>query len=283
MRTNQNITQDEVKNYVAWCTKHNIIDDGSADSIHNGNVVKRYFTETWPMDLTSENLELAFPQLQSFLMFKSVGYLEVERLARTYFDSQNLADWFDNQNLLTKEGDEGFRNLAELIQELAAVGQPATEANITRAIQSIEYATNGGSLGKHSTRRRHPLIYASKKSQRKDSFHLQTDDGTNPFTVRGLTKQRDGSYGKSPADYAREARAAAQEPQQTPEEKLSAVDRDWKRLAEEARESGRSWREKDDLRKLFDDLVSQGLEWRRVCEGVDKLRNQFRRIREQGR
>ncbi len=256
-RISNEISSIEVAAYAEFCKANNIIHDGTPDDVANSDLVLEYFTKTWNEVINDQTLTQAFPQLKEHLKFNSAARIEVQRLVREYADANALSAWFDTQTLLSKEGDDGFRNFSEIVLELQ--GRPATQANISSAIMSIQRATEGGSVGKFSTRHRRPLVYAQKKTERTKSFHQQTDDGTNPFTNSGLTKQRDGSYGKSPAQYAAEAREYAEKnnPQPTEQEKLSESDAAWKRV--------------------FDQAVASGADWRRVYEACNKLVNEYKR------
>jgi hypothetical protein len=271
------IQPHEVRAYEQFCTAHNvIIHDGSAEAIENANFVHNYFVNTWGEMITPETLAQAFPVIKPHLKLKSPAYLEAERLAQGYPDAQALAAWFDKQQTLVKDGDLGYKNFSELIQELE--GRPATQANIDSAIASIQYATEGGTVEKYSTRTRRPLAYAQRQTDRPKSFHQQTDDGTNPFSTKGLTLQGDGTYGKSPADYAREARAAAEKnnPQPTVREQLSAVEKEYKKMAEELLRYG-THGQQNQIRQAFDKALQSGADWRRVFEACNRIVNQYRR------
>ncbi len=168
-RISNEISSIEVAAYAEFCKANNIIHDGTPDDVANSDLVLEYFTKTWNEVINDQTLTQAFPQLKEHLKFNSAARIEVQRLVREYADANALSAWFDTQTLLSKEGDDGFRNFSEIVLELQ--GRPATQANISSAIMSIQRATEGGSVGKFSTRHRRPLVYAQKKTERTKSFH----------------------------------------------------------------------------------------------------------------
>jgi hypothetical protein len=94
----------------------------------------------------------------------------------------------------------------------------------------------------------------------------------------GLKKQSDGTYGKSPADYAAEARAAqeAANPQPTERERLSAEDKKWRDMATELLGYGTHGNQLA-IKQVYDQAISSGLDWRRTYEAVSRVKKMFER------
>jgi hypothetical protein len=133
-RSNSTITQQEGIVYHHWCEKHGIIPEDDS----NAQVVARFFQETWQQDVTEQNLDAAFQQLKPHLRFKPAARLEAEKAARENSTiSQKFADWFDNQSVIVKQGDDGFLNFAQLLRELR--GREVTTDTIFQAMGRISY------------------------------------------------------------------------------------------------------------------------------------------------
>ncbi len=196
------ITQSEVDAYAKFCVEHHIITDGSQDGIDNGNLVRNYFLK-WGEDITEANLTLAFPQLKPHLKVFSPTQVEVNKIGETLepVAAKKFLEWFKSQKFLVNEGEQGLQNAAELLKELQ--GREINQKTLADAIGRIEAPTS-----KFDTRVRRPLHYVKTERVVDPRSHVATDDGT-PFLGNDLRKQADGSYGKSPADYARERVAAS--------------------------------------------------------------------------
>jgi hypothetical protein len=118
-RTHQEIQQSEIQAYGQFCNEHNIICDGSADNQYNADLVANYFLNIWNEMITPQTLAQTFPQLKPHLRFKSDARLEAERVARENSTvALKFGEWFDNQKMLVKEGDDGYRNFALLLNEM---------------------------------------------------------------------------------------------------------------------------------------------------------------------
>jgi hypothetical protein len=183
-----------------------------------------------------------------------------------------LASTSGRPGALAKNGEDLFVNLFLLFMELQNRRESVSAQTIFGAEDRIAHRP-GPQLRRISQPRRTEPVSAAAKN----------DDGA-PFLGTGLTKQKDGSLGKSPADYARE-RAAAQEaanPKPQSATQLSTSDQAWKKLALEATQFG-THSDQAQIRKLYDQLVSQGAEWRQVFDECARLRDVFKRRREQMR
>jgi hypothetical protein len=195
-RTSATITQQEVATYAKFCKERGIINEGSADDAANADIVLKYFTETWPNTINEANLNLAWEALRPHLKLRSKAEQEWYEVAEKELDrAQQVAAWLESQGkvgqLVNTVGDEAYTNLRLLLETLR--GYDINVTTIGHAIDRINHRPGQKLHFVQPGRRTTPLSQAAKN-----------DDGT-PFVVAGLTKQRDGSYGKSPADYAREA------------------------------------------------------------------------------
>jgi hypothetical protein len=274
-RTFPTIQPGEIQAYARFCEANSIINDDSVDAKENADLVVKYFTETWGADLNDQNLALAFPQLKSLLKFESAARAEARRVAKDFPDVQGLGAWFDTQNILANQGDDGFRNITELMLELQ--GRPVTQANITAAISSIQNSTQGGgTVGKFSTRHRKPLIYVQRQQERKKSFHEATDDGTNPFSTSGMVKMADGSYrSKTYAEQKRD-RDAAEAAKSTPAKEKGPANA-WETVCNELLRFG-THSAQANMRELYDRGVQQGKSFRQIYADMNALKASYERL-----
>src|SRR5437762_1380953 len=197
MRTSEQITQNEINAYKQFCAEQGVIHDGSQDDRHNADFILNYFQNTWKQDITEKNLEVAWDLIRPHLKLKSKARVEFEKVAAgNPAAAHQLGTWLDTQGKsgqLVNTGDDMFENLSLLLGTLQGFRsstvriQDAENRIANRAGRKLHYVA--------TPRRTEPV-----------SPHAKADDG-KPFMTDGLTLQRDGSLGKSPADYAREARA----------------------------------------------------------------------------
>jgi len=190
----------DVQAYGKFCIRHGIINDGSRDDQHNADFVMNYFENTWKEVITAETLERALPALRPHLKFKSAARLEFEKIATAEPErARQIDQWLQvhggkpGQLANTVKTDQIYENLSLLLGTLGGYEistpriQDAENRIANRPGRKLHYVP--------TPRRTEPVSRAAKE-----------DDGT-PFVTQGLTLQSDGSLGKSPADYAREARA----------------------------------------------------------------------------
>ena len=144
---------------------------------------------------------------------------------------------------LANGGDPLFENLLGLFKELHSRRESATPQNIANAQNRIMNRPGPRLQFVAQPRRTEPISPAAK-----------ADDGKAFFTD-GLKKQRDGSYGKSPADYAAEARAAqeAANPQPTVREQKNADDARWDVMSQELISYG-THGQRETLRKMYESI-----------------------------
>ena len=116
-----------------------------------------------------------------------------------------LETWYGNQrHLVNDKEDQRYQNLASLLVELRG-----------REINPTTIAQAEGRIGYKPGRKLHYV-----PAPRKVSAAQHQDDGTK-FVTDGLTVQKDGSLGKSPLDYKREARKRSEENAPSPDNSLS--------------------------------------------------------------
>jgi hypothetical protein len=259
MRTSNQISDSEVQAYQEFCRENHIVTDGSEDSNFNADLVRDYFTVTWPNEISRTNLALAKAALMPHLRVYPPDALEFQAaLAKlTPAEQQTFSDWVPPRGLVINN-----RGLTAIVEWIKAHNFNLTKENLQLAVGQQRVAPF--------------LEWSNDSAVRPTSRHLETDDGT-PFLGEGLRKLPDGSYGKTRADYAREAREAQEKANpQTAEHKLSVEDASWKRVALEACAFG-THSQQSQIRKVYDQSVAAGLDWRKVCEACTALRNTFKR------
>jgi hypothetical protein len=169
-------------------------------------------------------------------------------------EQQALGDWKPPAGLVVNN-----RGLVAILSWLSAHSFPVTAQTLQLAVGQQRVA---------------PFLEWEHVSTVRPSQHSVTDDG-KPFLGDGLRKLPDGSYGKTRADYAKEAREASQVA--IPQSQDPTADF-WESKSIERRDSGNTHSQRDQLKKCWDNAVAQtNRDWRRVYEAVNKLYVEFRR------
>jgi hypothetical protein len=118
MRTTNQLNQNEIEAYQAFCRTNRIALDGEAGE-KNGELFAEVIGVKMDSDFTSETLEIAFQQLQSQLKFVSEAYSKADDLARALSpDEQRIyRTWAARQKLLVglDESPEGIMNVFSLL------------------------------------------------------------------------------------------------------------------------------------------------------------------------
>jgi len=202
-RFSSEIQQNEVRAYEKFCIAHNILlgsGNDEAASIENANLVRDYFTKTWNEVITAETLERALPALRPHLKFKSAARAEFEKAALAEPDrAREIDQWLQShggkpgQLVNSVNTDQIYENLSLLLGTLG--GYEISTPRIQDAIDRIQNRPG----------RKLHYVPTPRREMGTITEAARNDDGT-PFVTQGLTIQRDGSLGKSPAEYAREAR-----------------------------------------------------------------------------
>jgi len=255
-RTNNQITQQEIQTYKTWCQDNNVIADASVDGVENANLVSNYFLVTWPNEISPANLALAKAALMPHLRQYTPDQQEFNAvLAKlTPAEAQIFTDWKPPTGLKRNE-----RAAVAILTWLTAHKFEITPRNLDLAV------------GQKTVQ---PFLEYEYVPTHVQSEHSRTDDGTK-FLGNDLRKLPDGSYGKTRADYSREAREAAEKANpQTAENKLSVEDANWLRVGQEACRFG-SHSQQAQIQKVYDQSTAQGLSPRKVAEACCALRNTF--------
>jgi hypothetical protein len=143
-RSSETLTQTEVENWNRFCTKRNIINDGSEESKRFSNMIGEFVAITWGEDLTEQTLEIALQKFQEAghtIPFKSAARIAFDRVA-DQCDPQLLKDfaaWIDRQKDFVSQGDQGFENAAHLLAELRSQGQAFTPDAARAAFGRLQY------------------------------------------------------------------------------------------------------------------------------------------------
>lgn len=280
-RTSPTLTQNEVQAYSKFCTDHNICSDDSLteDSVANANLVWKYFTETWPNDITEENLLAAFPQLQPHLKFySSREQAEYTQIANeNQQNAQTLVAWLNTQGKpgqLVNEGPEAYANLSRLLREINGRREMVSSQTIAAAQDRIQHQPGKGRL--HflpQPRRTEPISPAA----RVDALENPDRKPGQLFSSGDLVQNSDGSWrSKTPQEQARDREAAEKANQPTVREKLSAEEQQWRKMAEELCGYG-SHGNQAAIKQTFDQAVASGADWRRVYEACNRVVAMFKR------
>jgi hypothetical protein len=241
------VTQQEVEAYAKFAQEHNIIHDGSVDDHANAELVLRYFCETWPNVISHQTLTQAYPMLKPHLKFKSAARLEAEKAAQENSTiAQKFADWFDNQSVIVREGEDGYLNFAQLLRELR--GREVTTDTIFQAMGRISYRPG------------RQLAYVQKERK-------QVDPTYRPGQFLS-------DYNVSPGEHQRRLRASRT---QENESQAARHSRDQAAAMSEA-ESLRGWShsENDQLSRIFvTDEKTREIDWVATRNARLKLQKTF--------
>jgi hypothetical protein len=257
-RSSATITPAEVQEWMKFCRDNDIVADGSEKGLANADFAHEYFTKTWGEDITAANLAAAKTLILPHLHVYTPDELEFNAVLAKLnpTEAKIFQDWKPPRGLKQTE-----RAATAILSWLTAHKFEISPKNLDLAV------------GQRTIQQFLEYEYVPTHVQ---SEHSRTDDGTK-FLGDGLRKLPDGSWGRTRADYAREARQAAEKANPQPKD-LSSDELRWKALADEKRDSGNSHSQRDQLKKAYSDAVAAGLDWRRVFEAVNKLYVEFRRV-----
>jgi hypothetical protein len=239
-RTNTQITQDEQNAYQRFCIENGIVNDGSADSDANGQLVANYFLQTWKEDITDKNLQAAKEQLLPHLKKYDQETLALSNaLAKFSSEERKIAmDWVPPRGLKVTN-----KAVIAILSWLSAHGFKITKESLQLAV---------------GQQRVQPFLEWEFVQQDKAKYQRHADDGSK-FLSDGLKKQPDGSYGKSPRDYKREQEEALAKNRPQESTPASALQAEAEREA--GRIAGRTHSQTDQLRKIFVTNPGQGIDW----------------------
>jgi hypothetical protein len=272
-RTSETVTEQEILAYVKFCKDNNIVnyDGRDPETLANAQFVLNYFLEVWKQDVTEANFVQAFPQLKPHLKFySSRQHAEYTHIANENIHAaQQLVAWLNTQGkpgqlVNTGGSDEAYENLTLLLTEIHSRRETVSPQTIAHAENRIAHRPGRQLHRVPQPRRTEPVSDAAKN-----------DDGL-PFVTSGLTKQKDGTLGKSPADYAREAREAAEKA--NPQKETPALDPSeaaWKNMADGLLSDG-PHSQQQRMRAVYDGEQAQGSNWRRIYEACKRETNLYK-------
>jgi hypothetical protein len=213
---------------------------------------------------------------QPGLKWLSMANLEYLKVANQEPDRANhLANWLATHGgkpgqLTNTPGDATFENLTLLLSVLRGY-----EISSPRIQDGIDRISNRAGRKLH-------YVPTPRREMGTITEAARNDDG-KPFVTDGLTLQRDGSLGKSPADYAREARqrsdrqAAEAASQRSGASAQSAAVRDAKNKAESMR--GNTHSESEQIGRIF---VTAGtdIDWPATLQARSALQKSLNKAQE---
>jgi len=234
-------------------------------SQRNADLIDQFFQANTTLPVTLQNIYHAVETRKSEFVWISQAKATWYQTAQKNRELANqLAAFLATQGRpgqLANDGDALFENLILLFNEIHVHPQP-----IAHAEDRIAHRAGKQLHRVPQPRRTEPQSAAAK-----------ADDGT-PFVTDGLTKQKDGSLGKSPADYAREARERSEKNNPSPSQApaLDESERTWKAMAEGLLNDG-THSQQARVRAVFDREAGNG--WRRIYEACKKEANLYRNSR----
>jgi hypothetical protein len=239
----------------------NRLDVKGPGATRNIDLIDDFFQKNRGIPVTLQNIYKAVEQRKNEFVWLSPAEAEWYQTAQQNPELANqLAAHLTTQGQvgrLVNDGDQLFENLTLLFKEIHSRRESASPYTIAGAEDRIAHRPGRQLHRVPQPRRTEPVSRAAKE-----------DDGT-PFVTSGLTKQRDGSLGKSPADYAREAREAAAKnnPSQAETSKLDASEQAWKNLADNLLRDG-THSQQERVRAVYD--REQGSGWRKIYEACQR-------------
>jgi hypothetical protein len=262
----RSLTQKEIDTYQTFCREHNIVADESEVGLQNGETIGTYVAITWGVDFTPATLAVALDKLRGKIVFYTPAQAEYKKVADENPAAANqLNAWFENQNILVKEGDFGLQNQTTLLTELR--GREITKDTIAVAIERVKAPVSKF----HAARRPLHEMQAPRRTE-PISPAAKDDDGV-PFLGRNMNEPEWVRRSRERSE--REAREAANQPSSTSVRS---------RAAAEAREKAESLQssthaETDQLRRIF---VTSGTEidWQATLASRLQMQKQFDKARE---
>jgi hypothetical protein len=263
-RTNEGITETEVKTYQKFCADNNIIADETSAGLQNGELIGTYVAITWGVDFTPETLAVALDKLRDRIVFYSPAQAEYLKVANLEPDRANqLAAWLATQGSrpgqLVSTGDETFDNLRLLLLTLR--GYDISPARIRDAENRIANRPGKKLQYVPEPRREGPRSEAAK-----------ADDGVQ-FLGKNLNEPEWVRRSRERSE--REAKEAAS--QQSAASAQSAAVREAQRKSEELR--GNTHAESEQLSRVF---VTAGtnIDWPATYQARLALQKNFQKAQE---
>ena len=239
-------TQDDINAMTAAETalraRGLIVDEADgAESKLNADQIVKFFDLNPTIQVTQAAILDAVERMKNQMYWKSAVRIEADEVIShlTPEQKQTALEWFKRQKRLVTDGDEGYKNVAEIIGWLVARKYPITEQSLQTALTNVQN-TRGTITWKPA-----PTQESQGRPGHKDDGQGFMNKGTDP-------RYRGGKLNH-----------AYQEPgskQETPKN-LDPSEAQWKAMAEALRGNthsknaelehihGRTWRETYELRK----------------------------------
>jgi hypothetical protein len=248
--------------------RKNGLDEFTQEGIQrNADLLDEYFQQNRKIPVTVANVFKCVEARKQDFKWLSPAQLEYHRAAaENPAAAAKLAEFFAIQGrpgTLVNVGEDGFENSAILLTELRG-----REVNQTTIQQSI------GRVAFNGDRQLHVVPTPRRVDPRS---HAANDDGT-PFLGEGLRKLPDGSFGKTPADYAREAVARSAKNSPSAADSVSVLENQAQREAESLQ--GNTHSETAQLGRVFITKPgSSSIDWVRTLNARKTMQNSFKRDR----
>jgi hypothetical protein len=219
------------------------VDHEGAD--HNGQLVLQYFQANPSITVTVANIYSYIEKNKSQFIWRTQAQMEYDRFQRENPSAATaVANWLATQGKpgqLVNTGDEAFHNAAALIVELRG--------------RDVNPVTIGQALGRLTCRVGSNLHFVPQHQRQE----IPADYRPGQFIT-------DANI--SPVEYARRARAANEQKQESSAPKLSADQQRWKEMAEEKLGSYRSHSQKAAYEKAYNDALATTNSYRDAFEAV---------------
>jgi len=132
-RASQEITRQELAVYDAWVKENNIQNTDA-----NALVIATYMLDTWGVEFTRANLDLALPQLRASLTFYTPLEAEYLKISRRMTPEQvQTVSTFISRRGLKDDGDNQLQNFITVASWILDKSQPITTDSLDRAIGNI--------------------------------------------------------------------------------------------------------------------------------------------------
>jgi hypothetical protein len=269
------LSQDEIDAMVKFCGEHNLAVDGPSGS-NNGKELAVYIVDTWKQRITPATLAVAVDMLKDRLTFLSQAEGQYNRIAaENPAAAQQLSNWFAIQKTLVREGDQGFENQSNILQELR--GHPVTSETIQKAIASI-----GATATKfHAARRPLHFVQAPRRTEPISPAALaaQSEDPDRKpgqlLSASEMVKNADGSYrSKTPAEQRAEQEAI--EASKKPAPRATPPDA-WEQLVTSLLSWGVTHSQRQNMRETYEHALAGGKSWRETYTEMSKLKRVYER------
>jgi hypothetical protein len=238
-------------------TRGLIVDDkdGKELAAHNAERIAAYFDLNLQTPIDVATLLKACDDMRDQMYWKSAAQMEADEvISHLKPDQAQIAlGWFKRQTRIVTEGDEGYKNVAEVIGWLIARKYAITEQGLQTALTNVQ-ATRG------------TITWKEAPKQESQGRPGHKDDGSGFLRDEKNPRYRNGKINH-----------AYQEPgkQEAPKNNTS-VDA-WESLAKQLLNRG-THSQQAAFRATYDHAVAQGKSWREIYAEMNKLRASYERV-----